>query len=77
MRQETMVEKTYPLILRSKAIVSDDGTGIVFCSKGRSSECWVVMTAINNQRSSIYRGTACDKNDGKRSRLYLKLVDLR
>lgn len=60
-----MVEKTYPLILRSKAIVSDDGTGIAFCSKATSSECWVVMTAINKQRSSIHRGIACDKIDGK------------
>jgi hypothetical protein len=44
------------LISRSKAIFSDDGTGTVFCSKARPSECCVVMTAINKQRSSIYRG---------------------
>jgi len=32
---------------KSKAIVSDDGTGMVFCSSATPSESWVVMTAIN------------------------------
>ena len=49
--------RTHPLSSKSKAITSDDGTGMVLCSSARPSACCVAMTAM-------YRGPLLQRGRG-------------
>lgn len=48
---------THPLISKSNAITSDDGTGMVLCSTAKPSACCVAMTAMYHRGGLSYRGS--------------------